>query len=141
MEYTALFLTEELLPDAGSFAPGYGSFGASSYGPPQSAGPAYGAPQQQGYGPGQPGTYGSYDYPSQYGSYVDQYGQGLYGSNQYRGQPSYMPQQPQMHYGPPQPPGVQGAAPATDAYLGGGQSSGRGGPGRMQRGGRGRPPQ
>ncbi len=129
--YNALMLA------AGSFMPGYAPYGPPGYGPPQSAGPAY-APHQHSYAPAQPGAYGNFEYAAQYGSFPDQYGQQAYGgNNQYQAQQSYMPQQAQQ-YGPPRPLGMQGAASATDAYIGGGQSSERGRREHLQRVGQGK---
>ncbi|CAL8470156.1 g9698 [Coccomyxa elongata] len=120
-------------PGPGSFAPAYATYGQPSYGPPQPGSPEF-APMQQ------PGFYNGFGYPQQYGGYPDQYGQGAHAAGFYQAAPQYMPPQPQQHCGQPRVQGMQGAAPATDAYLSGGQNSRRGGRGHMRGQGR-RPPQ
>lgn len=117
------------LVDTGSFAPAWATYGQPSYGPPQPGSPEF-APMQQ------PGFYNGFGYPTQYAGYPDQYGQGAYAGNVYQPQLQYMPPQPLQHCGPPRGQGLQGSAPATDAYLSGGQSSRRGGRGQMRGQGR-----
>lgn len=88
----------------------------------------------------QPGFYNGFGYPQHYGGYLDQYGQAAHAAGFYQAPPQYIPPQPQQQYGQPRVQGMQGGAPATDAYLSGGQNSRRGGRGHMRGQGR-RPPQ